>query len=253
MSKTVENFLEELKKTIAKDVEIESSMKSGERKEILEKINKEILQPMENETLEVIFKKLKITDSFKYSDKLLIKIIEKIPKGDITVSNETLYGTWKFSNIKKFIKLLHDKTEDYFILHAINLCKNKIYAKDLTQETWMKIIKRRAYINENFIGYFLTVQKRLFLDNKSKPKKIFERIENSIPQKEEIELLREIPPKYITRLPPKQKIVIVLTLQGYNQKAIAKALEISTSAVNQRMKNAVINLIKYMKEDGGLK
>ena len=141
------------------------------------------------------------------------------------------------------------------------LTGDKHLAKDLTQETYVKVLEgNKKSSKEIQKAYLYKIAKNLVIDKIRRDKIInkspYQEDEHSISQDnypEEIvaqELRNKKLKECISELSPQNKKAFVLHYyKGYTRKEIAKMMGISTNAVEKNISRAVVKIKEKMKKD----
>lgn len=158
---------------------------------------------------------------------------------------------------EKFM-LEHYEEISYYIL---KLTGDKNLAKDLTQETYAKVLEVRKKQNIAIKkAYLYKIAQNLVIDktrrDKILPQRTYEEDEHSIPEKERPESIvssefrQEKLKECIKNLSTQNKKAFVLYYyKGYTRKEIAKIMNISTNAVEKNISRAILKIKEQIKKD----
>jgi len=151
---------------------------------------------------------------------------------------------------KKFKKIIEMYYNDTY-LFARNLTRNEDLAKDLVQDVFLKLWKKRKKLKKHTAikGWLFTSVRNVYIDNLRKYKKevyLFEimhaELVSEIVQDKEGDLERKIiiMKKGIEQLPKKcHKVFILSKREGLTNNEIAKYLSISVKTVEGHITNAI--------------
>jgi len=138
-------------------------------------------------------------------------------------------------------------------LYIQKLVRDKEYAKDITQETYVRTLEANSSANiTNKRAFLYKVAKNIIIDQARKNNKVnlinFEEDEfiSKDEQAEEITLKineKEVLLEEINKLPKKRRQVFILhIIEGYSRKEISDLLNISISAVEKHISRASLQL-----------
>ena len=153
-----------------------------------------------------------------------------------------------------FIHKYYKKVLDYCVYH----CMDKLYAEDLTQETFVRFFAKLSDYRHmgKTINYLYTIAGNLCRDyfRKTKDSVLDEQIievQSSLRQSETDEILEKIAVQAaLIELPDELREIIVLYyFQGLKLSEISDFLHIGLPLVKYRMKQAKLKLEKLLKED----
>jgi len=142
------------------------------------------------------------------------------------------------------------------------MVKDKELAKDLTQETYIKVLEKENYQNlENKKAYLYKIAKNLVIDRVRKNKKFveieYEEGNFCIPKKDEVEEILAKKDEYtqlmlcIKSLPKRNKEAFILNIiQGYTRQEVAMKMNISVNAVEKNIARAAIKIQEELKAKG---
>lgn len=155
------------------------------------------------------------------------------------------------------------KYHPYVYKFLIKLSGDEDLAEDLTQETFIKVIRNidkfDVYGKAKFSTYIITLCKNSYIDYYRKQKKSMNNVEiddNLNLQYENIEdavldrLDAETAAAYLKRLPEEQEIVIKMKyIEGLTLKEIGEKLELEPKTIKSRIHNGIVKLRKLF--EGG--
>ena len=142
------------------------------------------------------------------------------------------------------------------------MVKDPELAKDLTQETYVKVLEKKDYDTiENKKAYIYRIAKNLVIDKIRKKQKyteiIYNEETNCIPKEEEIEAVlnkkddQMLLMQCIKYLPKRNKEAFILNvIKGYTRKEVAQIMNISLNAVEKNIARAAIKIQENLKEKG---
>ena len=142
------------------------------------------------------------------------------------------------------------------------MVKDPELAKDLTQETYVKVLEKKDYARiENKKAYVYRIAKNLVIDRIRKQQKyteiIYDEETNCIPKEEEIEAVlnkkddQMLLMQCIKYLPKRNKEAFILNvIKGYTRKEVAQIMNISLNAVEKNIARAAIKIQENLKEKG---
>lgn len=152
-----------------------------------------------------------------------------------------------------------------FLEYASNLhnflfgkCNSQEQAEDLVQEAFLRLWKNCKKVSlEKAKGYVFAISNNLLI-NKWKQKKVVDKYFeskgsttlNSSDEKDPSSLLIEIESKekiegLIAQLPEKQRLALLLRLEGLSYKEIANLNDVSVKAIEKRIHKAISSLKKH--------
>lgn len=151
----------------------------------------------------------------------------------------------------------------YVCKFLIKLCGDEDLAEDLTQETFIKVIRNidkfDIYGKAKFSTYIITLCKNCYIDYYRKQKKSMNDVEindNLNLQYENIEgvvldkLEAETAAVYLSKLPEEQEIVIKMKyIEGMTLKEIGEKLDLEPKTIKSRIHNGIVKLRKLF--EGG--
>jgi len=152
----------------------------------------------------------------------------------------------------KEYNLAIDAYSDNIYRFALKHLKNEMSAKDVVQETFMKVwIKHEEVAYEKVKSYLFTTAYHAIVDwvNKEKRNGDFERVEHTATTEFSISFdLEKILNEALDKLPEIQKTVVLLRdYEGYNYAEIAEITELSESQVKVYIFRARQALKDYIK------
>jgi RNA polymerase sigma-70 factor (ECF subfamily) len=152
----------------------------------------------------------------------------------------------------KEYNLAIDEYSDNIYRFALKHLKNEMSAKDVVQETFMKVwIKHEEVAHEKVKSYLFTTAYHAILDwvNKEKRNGDFEKVEHTATSEFSISFdLEKILNEALDKLPEIQKTVVLLRdYEGYNYAEIAEITELSESQVKVYIFRARQALKDYIK------
>lgn len=152
----------------------------------------------------------------------------------------------------KEYNLAIDKYSDNIYRFALKHLKNEMSAKDVVQETFMKVwIKHEEVAYEKVKSYLFTTAYHAIVDwvNKEKRNGDFEKVEHTATSEFSISFdLEKILNEALDKLPEIQKTVVLLRdYEGYNYAEIAEITELSESQVKVYIFRARQALKDYIK------
>ncbi len=142
------------------------------------------------------------------------------------------------------------------------MVKDPELAKDLTQETYVKVLEKKDYDTiENKKAYIYRIAKNLVIDKIRKKQKyteiIYNEETNCIPKEEEVEAVLDkkddqiLLMQCINYLPKRNKEAFILNvIKGYTRKEVAQIMNISLNAVEKNIARAAIKIQENLKEKG---
>jgi RNA polymerase sigma-70 factor (ECF subfamily) len=148
------------------------------------------------------------------------------------------------------------KYHPYVYKFLIKLSGDEDLAEDLTQETFIKVIRNidkfDVYGKAKFSTYIITLCKNCYIDYYRKQKKSMNNVEiddNLNLQSENIEdtvldrLDAETAAAYLKKLPEEQEIVIKMKyFEGLTLKEIGEKLELEPKTIKSRIHNGIVKL-----------
>ena len=150
----------------------------------------------------------------------------------------------------------------YLTKYLLKLTQSETLAEDLTQEVFLKVIRKiDSYKTEGeatFATYIITIAKNAFIDHTRRNKAVFAELSEAETCKEpsvEDEVLKSIDygeaVKYINSLPPEQAAVIRLKyIEEYTLKEIETITGVQTKTVKSRIHEGMKKLRSFLKADG---
>jgi RNA polymerase sigma-70 factor (ECF subfamily) len=152
----------------------------------------------------------------------------------------------------KEYNLAIDEYSDNIYRFALKHLKNEMSAKDVVQETFMKVwIKHEEVAYEKVKSYLFTTAYHAIVDwvNKEKRNGDFEKVEHTATSEFSISFdLEKILNEALDKLPEIQKTVVLLRdYEGYNYAEIAEITELSESQVKVYIFRARQALKDYIK------
>lgn len=152
----------------------------------------------------------------------------------------------------KEYNLAIDAYSDNIYRFALKHLKNEMSAKDVVQETFMKVwIKHEEVAYEKVKSYLFTTAYHAIVDwvNKEKRNGDFEKVEHTATSEFSISFdLEKILNEALDKLPEIQKTVVLLRdYEGYNYAEIAEITELSESQVKVYIFRARQALKDYIK------
>jgi len=152
----------------------------------------------------------------------------------------------------KEYNLAIDEYSDNIYRFALKHLKNEMSAKDVVQETFMKVwIKHEEVAYEKVKSYLFTTAYHAIVDwvNKEKRNGDFEKVEHTATTEFSISFdLEKILNEALDKLPEIQKTVVLLRdYEGYNYAEIAEITELSESQVKVYIFRARQALKDYIK------
>jgi len=183
------------------------------------------------------------------------------------VSDSQLIALYKNGNEEAFAQLVNKhKSRVYTTIYLI--VKDSYIAEDLLQETFIKVIntiKRGKYNEEGkFLPWILRIAHNLAIDHFRKSKRyptivmedgsnVFNTMEFSEESMESKQIIKDTHERLkalIQELPPSQKEVLVMRhYMEMSFQEIADATQVSINTALGRMRYALINLRKKMKQN----
>ena len=175
-----------------------------------------------------------------YDDK---ELVFKLSKGD-----------------KKAFKYVYTTYYNKLYVYLLSFTKDNYLAEDIAQNVLMKLWERRTklQIHTSLKSYLYKSAYYSFIDNYKLDKKVNKKIEdlkyeslNKVIDSNEDEAIMEARLSFLSKaiesLPPQCKKVLFLSkIEGYKNKEIAKALNLSVKTVENHMSNAFRLLRKSM-------
>ncbi|MGD1845620.1 MAG: sigma-70 family RNA polymerase sigma factor [Salibacteraceae bacterium] len=165
------------------------------------------------------------------------------------------------------LEILIGRHKERVYIYIVNLVKDHELAEDIFQDTFVKVIKtlKRGSYNEEgkFLPWVMRIAHNLVVDTFRRAKRmpttsgsqdfdIFDTIKQEDPNVEERMMVNQIHgdiKKLIELLPDEQKKVLKMRhYQGMSFKDIAEDTNVSINTALGRMRYALINLRKLMKE-----
>jgi len=152
----------------------------------------------------------------------------------------------------KEYNLAIDEYSDNIYRFALKHLKNEMSAKDVVQETFMKVwIKHEEVAYEKVKSYLFTTAYHAIVDwvNKEKRNGDFEKVEHTATSEFSISFdLEKILNEALDKLPEIQKTVVLLRdYEGYNYAEIAEITELTESQVKVYIFRARQALKEYIK------
>lgn len=124
------------------------------------------------------------------------------------------------------------------------LCRNEVYAQDLAQETFIKVLVNFDKIKDNHKAYLFQTAKNLFIDNqrKNKYEKSFlsGQIESQTINPPDLEIWQTL----FSLDQDEQEILILIDREGLSLNEAADVLKVSESALKSRLMRARENFRK---------
>lgn len=162
---------------------------------------------------------------------------------------------------KEAFQLLISKYHPLVYKFLLKLTQNKELAEDLTQETFLKLIrnieKYDIYGKAKFSTYIITVAKNCYIDEIRKSRRIsldynLEDYANKLPDESKMEeavvnrmYASEVEGR-LEDLTEEQKLAIRLKyIEGLTLKEIGEILNVETTTVKSRIHNGIIRLRKF--------
>lgn len=181
---------------------------------------------------------------------------------NLAVLNEKiLVEKLKKNDIEAF-DLLFKKFSNKLFRFAFSLLKNEEDAKEIVQETFIKIWEKRAGIDssKSFKSYFFTISYNLIIDHlriRLKDQKFRESLgayfENQIEfqaEKIDYDILKNEINEAIEKLPERRKQLYLLSREsGLSHKEIARKLGITPKTVENQIGLALKQIKNYLKKD----
>lgn len=154
----------------------------------------------------------------------------------------------------KSFDYIYDKTYKvvYFVVYRI--VGNNEIAKDIVQETYLKVFKNLSgYVQNNFVAWITTMAKNIAINeyNRRKREKLTDFVEESkymasdfaMPDEDSYGLINMA--KNLLDEDDYQ-IVIMCVVAGYRRREVASILDMPISTVSYRLKSALDTLKKYL-------
>lgn len=157
---------------------------------------------------------------------------------------------WKNGDADAF-EYIYDNTYKVVFFVAHSILKNRTYAQDIVQETYLRVfrdLKEREI--SNFTAYLTTVAKNLAINEYNKNKRISltdegEPATDTHFEKQEYGLISAAQ-KLLDETD--YKIVVMCVIAGYKRREASKILGIPVSTVSYRLKTALQTLKKFLEE-----
>jgi RNA polymerase sigma-70 factor (ECF subfamily) len=135
---------------------------------------------------------------------------------------------------------------------ALFLCGNEDEAKDITAETFARVLTgKEPLINATVKGYLLTIARNLFLESKRRQKRFTEltpeipdldpHLENVVSFKTDLEAVR----LYLQTFPEVDRAALLLRADGVSYDEIANSLNISLSSAKVKVHRLRLKLVEW--------
>ena len=128
-------------------------------------------------------------------------------------------------------------------------CKNSSLAKDIVQDTFMKLWERKEYVNPlKMKSYIYTTAYHKLVDETRRNITVVNKNEISLQTKSTYSDVKDVLDKALHRLPEIQKTIILLRdYEGYSYNEIGEILELSEQQVKVYIFRARVTLKTYIK------
>lgn len=159
---------------------------------------------------------------------------------------------------KSAFEELITKYHPYVYKFLIKLCGDEDLSQDLTQETFIKVIRNidkfDIYGKASFSTYIITISKNCFVDYYRKQRRAMNDVEideNLNLQYQDLEeavmdkMEAESASAYLDKLPEEQRLVIKMKyIEGLTLKEIGEQLKLEPKTIKSRIHNGMVKLRK---------
>lgn len=164
---------------------------------------------------------------------------------------------------KRAFEELITKYHPYVYRFLLKLLGDDDLAEDMTQETFIKVIRNidkfDIYGSASFSTYIITLSKNCYIDHYRRQKKTMNNVEFNENLNLQYENLEEIvldkleaerAEAYLDKLPEEQRMVIKMKyIEGLTLKEIGEQLELEPKTIKSRIHNGMVRLRKLF--EGG--